>query len=363
MISENKKVLFPCLPNLESINKLRSKRFDLLLTAAGFEDRVWGITKSLESIRIQHSLIINYQPENSNNKFEELNKLLSGFSKTNVIEFNRYEPYHFSHNLFQILKKLRINSILVDISTMSKLAILLVLDACWKMNLSVSVHYTEATDYAPNKDDFERAKREQKIYPPSIHIYSGVYSVIRTKELSSVSMQGQPNAAIAFMSFNDLLVQALINSIYPSRLFLINGRPPKLKWREKATGWIYERIITEWSETDNPISSANGLPQRTTSTLDYRETVGLLVNMYWKLSINHRLIIAPTGSKMQALGTYIVKALHPDIQIEYPTPKGFLSGYSRNIGKQHFVSFGLLGDFIEALKLFERKSFLNIKNS
>ena len=41
--------------------------------------------------------------------------------------------------------------------------------------------------------------------------------------------QGQPTAALAFMSFNDALTQVVLNTVDPARLFLINCKPPKLQ--------------------------------------------------------------------------------------------------------------------------------------
>jgi hypothetical protein len=171
-------------------------------------------------------------------------------------------------------------------------------------------------------------------------------------------MQGQPNAAIAFMSFNELLTQVLINSVNPGRLLLINGRPPHLRWREGATAWIHEQLRSEWPDDDNPL--VDGLPARSTSTLDYRETVGVLLDLYWRLATDHRIIIAPTGSKMQAVACYVVHAVHPDVQVEYPTPEGFLDLYSSGVGRSWSVCFGKIGQAVRDWTLEERRSRLMI---
>ena len=56
-----------------------------------------------------------------------------------------------------------------------------------------------------------------------------------------------------FMSFNESLTQALLDCVFPSRLFLINGRPPVHIWRETATAWIHETLRSEWRESDNHV--------------------------------------------------------------------------------------------------------------
>jgi hypothetical protein len=176
-------------------------------------------------------------------------------------------------------------------------------------------------------------------------------------------MQGQPTAALVFMSFNDALTQILLNTVYPGRLFLINGRPPVHSWREEATAWIHDQVRREWEE-DNPMQSslAEGvwLPKRVASTLDYRETVSLLLQLYWQLSATHRVLLAPAGSKLQAVGCFLVKALHPDIHIEYPSPEGFLPYYSSLVGNRWLLDLGDLSELLVAISKAERRRYLEI---
>jgi hypothetical protein len=176
-------------------------------------------------------------------------------------------------------------------------------------------------------------------------VYSGLGGVVRSSRLSSVSLQGEPTALIAFMSMNEVLTQALIDCICPSRLFLINGRPPDHRWREQATAWIHDELRREWPLADNPTASVGSeppTPSRVTSTLDYTESVSVLLDLYWECSAEYRIVLAPTGSKMQAVACLIAKALHSDIHIEYPTPESFLREYSNGIGARWLVDFGCL---------------------
>jgi hypothetical protein len=176
-------------------------------------------------------------------------------------------------------------------------------------------------------------------------------------------MQGQPTAALVFMSFNDVLTQVLLNTVYPSRLFLINGRPPIHSWREEATAWIHDQVRQEWPD-DNPVDCAakgTPLPKRKVSTLDYRETLSLLLTLYWELSPTHRILLAPAGSKMQAIGCYLAKALHPDIQIEYPSPTGFRwDYYSRGEGPRWLLRLGRLSQLLARVHVAERRRFLEL---
>ncbi len=241
---------------------------------------------------------------------------------------------------------------------MSKLAILLCLDVSRELRLNVRVHYAEALQYGPTFEEYQEARQANALSRPSFQIYSGVRGVVRVARFSSVAMQGQPTAAIAFMSFNEELIQALLDSVYPSRLFLINGRPPILAWREEATAWIHSRLVSEWP-TDNLLDD-QGLPTRKASTLDYREAFNVLRELYWNLNIDHRILLAPTGSKMQTLACFLMIAIHPDIHVEYPTPQGFLQLYSTGIGKSWMVNFGKLNELVEQLSEREQKKYLQV---
>jgi hypothetical protein len=247
---------------------------------------------------------------------------------------------------------------------MSKLAIMLVLQVCRQLNLSTRIIYSEADSYGPTKEHFEYCRANNKIHQPTLHVFTGIHGVVRVDSLSSVAMQGQPTAAIVFMSFNDALTQLLLNTVYPGRLFLINGSPPLHSWREAATAWVHEQVRREWDE-DNPTQGQGSteifLPKRTASTLDYRDSMRILLELYWRLSATHRVLIAPSGSKMQTVACSLMKALHPDIHIEYPSPEGFASEYSTGIGDRWVVEIGVFSERLAAIQAAERERYLEIK--
>ena len=61
------------------------------------------------------------------------------------------------------------------------------------------------------------------------------------------------------------------------------------------------------------------------STIDYRKTLKLILDLYKRYSAFDRIVIAPTGSKMQAVAIGIVRGVLGDLQIIYPTPLQFLN--------------------------------------
>jgi hypothetical protein len=355
-------ITVPTIPVPKRINKIRLARNTVLIGAAGFEDRAIAALKLLDGPVEGNVIVITYKCETT---AEDQKTFIAAARENGVsdnqiskLQYQSFEPVDFSESLKARLAALRANRVILDISAMSKLAILLCLDICRELHLDVSVHYAEALTYGPTLEKYQEARAAKTLNRPSFQIYTGVRGVVRVGRFSSVAMQGQPTAAIAFMSFNEELIQALLDSVYPSRLFLINGEPPILKWREEATAWIHSRLVSEWP-TDNPLDQAS-LPKRKASTLDYRQAFEVLRQLYWDLNVDHRILLAPTGSKMQTLACFLMVAVHPDIHVEYPTPQGFLKLYSTGIGKSWVVTFGKLDELVQELAENEQRQYLQV---
>ncbi len=346
------------LPRLQPATPTILRSNEILIVSSGFEDRALAFGHYYRSDGAR-AIQLDYLPYDSRNRVQDVAAQLeaNGFAST-PITFDRFRPDPYEAQLVQLLSDAY--RIIIDASAMSKLAILLTLHTCTKLADNVGIFYAEAETYGPSEQEYLNAKATSALHQPSIQLYTGVHGVLRVPALASVAMQGQPSAAIAFMSFNEFLTQALLDCVYPSRLFLINGRPPRLRWREEAMYWIHEQLIREWPSEDNPLipSGEQLLPARVTSTLEYTETVTELLYLYWTLAADYRILIGPSGSKMQTLATFMVKAMHPDVHIEYPTPKGFLDLYSQGIADAWVVDFPRLSAMLAELRLRERRRII-----
>jgi hypothetical protein len=357
--------LYDFLPALVAAPTLALTSDDVIVAAPGFEDRTLALADSVAGAVTATAILVDYAPINPENRLLEVRERLAskGINVTDIVQYHRFAPADFDIRLASVLRQRDGRRILLDISTMSKLLAMLVLNVARTLNLQVRIFYAEASTYWPTEMDFEKARAESRVHQPSLQVFTGVHGVVRVDSLASVAMQGHQTAALVFMSFNDALTQVLLNTVYPGRLFLINGRPPVHQWRERATAWIHDQVRREW-ESDNPVEEARdgiALPKRTVSTLDYRETVMLLLNLYWELSAEHRILLAPAGSKLQAVGCFLVKALHPDIHIEYPSPEGFAPEYSTGIGSRWLLDFGDLADRLNEMRQVERREHLEIE--
>jgi hypothetical protein len=122
-------------------------------------------------------------------------------------------------------------------------------------------------------------------------------------------------------------------------LYLINGVSSHYQWKENAMFDIHRHIRDEYQNEN--LVDADGFLQRKTNMLEYSETFKLLASIYRDNCVNYRIVLAPTGTKMQSLGCALIKLCCSDIHIEYPIPESYyIDGYSSSKIRQiHQVIF------------------------
>ena len=207
-------------------------------------------------------------------------------------------------------------------------------DPCPLFNLcNTSILYSEASEYPPSKGDVEEAIAKSGVDPlySILLLSSGVFDVTIVPELSSTAPGGQQTRLVTFPSFNTDQLTALRTELQPSRYSVIHGVPPAPEnlWRKDA--------IATLNHTD----SLEAEESYSTSTLDYRESLNCLLQIYATHGATERILIAPTGSKMQAVAVGILRSFVSDVQIVYPTPRTFTSPTSYTIGVKQLYNLPL----------------------
>ena len=320
----------------------------ILITSEGFEERSLCWVKSLPKQKLFAKSIIFQNIPIRKSRLSDLEKEVISVSvaKPEIIEFNRYD-LEGTESLVRSIFTEFVNGykeVFIDISVMSRILIVILVYLCKKMEINLNLVYSEPEEYAPTKEDFYLHLERQQV--ASIAPTSGVRQVVRTPLLSSSIMSNAPTIVVGFTSFNEQLLRALLSSLNPSRLFLINSIPPHLKWRAEATFLVHKDIVSEYTR-DNPISDDKLLVRRS-STLKYQETFDIIADIYRKYCYTHRIVIAPTGSKMQSVACALLKSCCPDIHIEYPTPESYYveNFSSSKIRNQHHIKFCNFAEFI-----------------
>lgn len=295
---------------------------DCLVLCSGFEARALAALE--EAIQNRNGgtfdvLCVNYLPLYQENQSELIvQRCLAVNLNIRNFSYDRESPAGAGIYLAEEIG--HYDRVFIDISGMSRLFIVQILVALGQREhgfKGVSVFYTEAESYPPTKQEFNDECQRAVNLGGAIggFISTGVFEVAVTPELSSVAMQGEAIRLIAFPSFNRKQLYALISEIQPTFINLIDGIPPREenKWRPDAIRQCNEKTTR----------SMVNLEESKLSTLDYRDTFRFLLDIYNQRSAYDRLVIAPTGSKMQAVAVGLFRAFMNDVQIVYPTPEGF----------------------------------------
>ena len=334
--------------------KLKPDNRRIFIGAYGFEPRSlgWATFQEKQGDILNGAVMLRYVHPKGKNRVKQLRETLAKIGVASCVDI----PYDVrsSRNIEDLLSKHLeaalpgTDEVVMDISAMTKLLILVCLCKLVDFTGTVRIVYSEADDYAPTQDDYEKSKSDMSSIAkfPS----HGFQSIVRMKCLSSIRMQGQPVTMVAFTSFNEQLVRHMLGTINPHQLLFINGRPPRrdFAWRERATQEIHERLIQEYL-AQNPIDKEGHLT-RVASTLHYNETIHRLEEIYKQLGTHERIICAATGSKMQTVGLFFSKIAHPDIHIEYPTPDSyFVRGISRGVRQVHEIAIPGFSEFLRTV--------------
>jgi hypothetical protein len=325
-------------PRLERVNEFRLQSDDWLILCGGFEDRALAVLRNAISHQpTLNVLLVRYQPAVHENKNDTVIDICHGANVIGI-DYDRQNPQGFGIRLTQILSTCG-GRVFVDVSAMSRLLIVQILVALGTRErgfLDCTVAYTEAREYPPTEShaNAELARSEADPTLSILFLSSGVFEITILPELGSIAPAAAQTRLITFPSLDAHHLTALQNEIQPSRLTLIEGVPP-----DPTNQWRRELIAKI-----NGIHQIRDADICATSTLDYRETLETLLSLYQKHSLNERLVVAPTGSKMQSVAVGIFRSFASDVQVVYPTPHGFCSpdNYTLGVGHSYTLRLDLL---------------------
>lgn len=318
-------------PPLKTISSLTLTAGDTLIVCAGFEDRaVAALTLAVKASEQFNLVVVGYTPflpKNQEGRIRATVEKLPGIAPTHL-NYDRENPAGFGATLVEAVGR-RSGRVYIDISGMSRLLIVQTLVAFGSRDESLkdcSVLYSEAAEYPPTKADAEAGLHRSTSDPTfsALFLSSGVFEITIVPELSSVSPAPIQSRLIVFPAFDVHHLTALRAELQPSRITFIEGTPP-----HPENGWRPVTIAAL-----NHLDSAPEAERTATSTLRYEETLDALLQLYQRHGLRERLLIAPTGSKMQTVAVGLFRTYVVDAQIVYSTPRGFVSpdNYTRGVG-------------------------------
>lgn len=335
------------LPKLERSKPLSAENFShrVLITAEGFEERALSWIKSQPNhILFTKSIICKYDPEQKGKYDEVLSEVKCRTEREPLtIPYNRFDPTEFEQFFREKNDYLNYDEIVVDITVMSKLLIMIVFNALKSFAGNIRVVYTEPKTWSPSEKEYlEYVETHAKGYS-SIGLSSiGVYDIIRTPGLSSIVMQDSQPRLIAFTSSNEHLLSVLLNEVVPTNTLLINAKNEREPWRADAALAIHQKVIESFGIADSI---------ECFDLLDYRGVFIRIAKEYADNCYRNRIVLSPTGGKIHTIACALLKNCCSDIQIEYPTPEGYvIEDYSsEEIEEIHEILFSNYKDLLSEL--------------
>lgn len=343
------------LPELQYAQVLAVEKSRILIIAEGFESRSLSWIKSQPGGRVfKHAIICKYSPS-KRDRFGEMKEEVTNRTENYpvVIEYNRFDPTVFEQNFAKNISLLITDQdeVVVDISAMSKMLIMIIVNVLRDYNNDLRLIYTEPKTWKPSENEYRAAVEDVKKYGSRIALSSiGVFDITRTPRLASVIMQNAPTLLVAFTSSNEQALSALFNEVVPSSALLINARSGREPWREEAAIQINQRVLNDFRIYETSIDSFE--------LLDYISVFEFLAEIYKTNCYTKRIVVSPTGGKVHAISCALIKACCQDIHVEYPTPESYhFDGYSSDeINAIYEVCFP---QFHDLLKIISREYDLN----
>jgi hypothetical protein len=308
---------------------------DWLVACGGFEDRALSVLQSASTRGSNvNLLLINYLPVVEQNKSDVIRSIaLSKNIKVLEASYDRQEPTGLGEAFIEKVGVVQ-GRLFIDISGMSRLLIVQILVSLSRRPTRFNncyIVYTEAAGYPPSESEALKQLSKSEL-DPSYSIYflsSGVYEVTLIPELSSCAPAGGQIRLVAFPSLDSHQLTALRSELQPSRISFIEGVPPGAhnRWRQKAIASV------------NRLDEMRSAERYLVSTLNYEETLECLLKVYSQHGVYERIVISPTGSKMQAVAVGLFRAFIEDAQIVYPTPRNYLKPqqYTEGVGRTHLL--------------------------
>ncbi len=312
-------------PPIQEVGEIDFADDDCIIVCGGFEDRSTHIVEALSTCsKGLSAILINYLPFLEKNRSQLIRDKCSARNIKLLepeIEYDRENPAGVIDSMLPLISKAK-GRIFIDISGMSRLLIVQLIVGLYRHKGSfngISVLYCMADQYPLKKEQVRQkiADVNKGSVDDILILSTGVFDISIVPELSSTVMQNQPIRLIAFPSFNNHQLTTLRAELSVANFSFILGRPYL-----QGNYW-HEAEIRKLNRVEEIIAGKSSNTDESKSTLNYVETLDYLLKLYNDYNIWNKLVLAPTGSKMQAVAVGIFRSFLDDVQIVYPTPRTF----------------------------------------
>ncbi|MCJ7762959.1 hypothetical protein MUP38_05855, partial [Candidatus Bathyarchaeota archaeon] len=126
--------------------------------------------------------------------------------------------------------------------------------------------------------------------------------------------------------------------------------PKQNSWRLEAIRWI-NRGVRKYV---NPVLYK-------VDASDINANIKIMESIYRKCHLTHKIALSPTGGKLQAVATFCLKIMHPDIHIVYPVVREFAQDYTEGYLTHYEVFFQSFRDYVNDLNQYRMRDLAAIR--
>ena len=300
---------------------------DLFLCSLGFEERCLTIPSMLANIgyRADRAVYLAYSTNyNDNNvNLPALQEVLGCISSdVSAIQIDELDSAVHLGNMLRQMKSEALVSF--DFSVSSNKTIFRLLRALMTVDIQLRLYYSEAAVYHPTEVEYN-ADPGRWSQDEMFGIEHGVREVVASTEYPGRHLDPLPNCVVVFPGFKPDRARAAINLVDPA---LLTRTDDSVKWILGVPHLTEDSWRLSAMRAINEIAS--DAPQYEVSTFEYKDSLGVLEQIYLNVQDRFNVSLAPFGSKMQALASCLFCHIHPDIRVIFASPKEYdASVYSK----------------------------------
>lgn len=298
---------------------------DLLILAAGFEDRAFAVLQNARFKLGAHCIIVRFINNVLNNRaffvkyLQEVRRHLPE-ENIHVVPLRGTDVGAFSTELNAALASLPrdVRSAAIDVSGMPAYIICCTLKIVreHRSRERQLVLYTSAKEYTPTKTEYDRipggAHGEIELVPRSLALEMSENLV--PEAFSGYRSQAGKSCLAIFAGYEVHRAAGVIDAINPALLLLLYGKPgeSRFDWRLELSKRLHKKF-----------EGGRRAAVEVVSTLEVTDSISALERYYNYLIDDYDLVIAPIASKMQTVAAYLFWERYGEVQLIFPIPIGY----------------------------------------
>lgn len=339
------------LPAASPLEESLDKPVDWVICPVGFEDRTFHALQTIAASKEPRSISLLFltYPTNIQDNVRHDKEFRAAAASMRDVAALEYRRTEFAAQLEGALGRVADDScVTVDISTCSSYLFYPLMRQLLSRDLRIRIAYTEAQSYYPSRQEWdvvaERAKDEGLFvtaFENADFQSSGIDDVYPYAPFAEMNAGNRPSCLVAIPNFNAARMSAIvtrdreINKTPFKGIIWIVGAPPSSEnaWRAEAV-----------SRT-NLLENVADKNLRAISTFDYKNALETLEDIWLERRYGFQMSIAPLGSKMQHLGTFLFLALHQEVGLWLAEPRQYRAArFSQGVGQAWVVDLGSTKD-------------------